>query len=164
LGCFTTTGLRAAIREAKAAGKPLLVEPESNRMIPPSQNRQAYLGTIDFMQRDLLGYLTTNFHLTQQQVEEVRSIPREDLMKLSAFLDRAKMANRRISVRIVPRGEDNLIDPNAVFIRIGLPIQSRSVQEAEEQPVSKGVPSQERKKAEVAAKKAEGKVLKVMAS
>jgi hypothetical protein len=145
-------GLRVALREAQAAGKPLLVEPEINRMIPPPQNRQAYLGTIDFAKRDLLGYLTANFHLTPQQIEEVRSIPREDLMKLSAFLDRAKMANRRITVRIMPGGAANLADPNAVFLRVRPRIQSRSVPQGEEQPAGKGDPSQvqERKVAEEA--------------
>ena len=54
-GCFTSIGLREALREAHAAGNPFLIEPEINRMIPPPQNRQAYLGAIDFAKRDLPG-------------------------------------------------------------------------------------------------------------
>lgn len=66
-GCVTSIRARAAIRGGRAVGKPLLIEPEVNRMIPSPQNRQAYLAVSDFAKRDLFCYVTANFHLTPQQ-------------------------------------------------------------------------------------------------
>jgi hypothetical protein len=143
LGCFTSIGLRGALREAQAAGKPLLTERELNQMIPITQNRQAYLGAIDFARRDLLGYLTANFYLTPQQIAEVRSIPRDDLMQLNALLDRARANNLRITVHIMSGGSAILSEPNAVYLRGRSSIQSRSIPPAtEQQTIEKGDPGQ----------------------
>lgn len=147
-GCFTSLGIRAALREAQAAGKPLLTELAINGMIPIPQNQQAYLGAIDFAQRDLLGYLTANFHLTLQQIAEVRSIPREDLMQLNALLDRARTNSLRLNVEIRSSGGASLAAPNAVYLRVGPRVRSRSVpQEGEPQPMEKGDPGQVQERA-----------------
>lgn len=143
VGCFTSIGLRGALREAHAAGKPLLSAPGVNQMIPPPQNRQAYLGAIDFAKRDLLGYLMANFHLTPQQIAEVRSIPREDLMQLNALLDRASANNLRITVRIMRGSSVILSEPNTVSLRVRSQLQFRSVPPAsEQQTIEKGDPEQ----------------------
>jgi hypothetical protein len=103
-------------------------DPIFDDLIPLPQNQQAYLGAIDFAKRDLLGHLTTNLHLTPQQIAEVRSIPREDLMQLNAFLDRARANNLRITVRVMSGSGLAAPGPNEVYLRVpsGRPPQPTS--------------------------------------
>jgi len=124
-GCFTSLELRRALAQARATGKPLLIESELNAHIPRPRDRQAYLAHIDHPQRDLLGYLNTNFQLTPLQIQAIQSIPREDLLQLNALLDRARANNLQITVRVIRRGEAGPPPgPNLVYLR-SLPITTR---------------------------------------
>ena len=139
--CFSAVGLRMALRDARAAGKPLLTEAELNRMIPPPQNRQAYLAAVDFAQRDLLGYLTTNFHLTPEQIEEVQSIHPKTLPGSRPFSIRPRweIGGSPYACFLV---EHQSAVPYAVFLRTGPRIRPRAIEEEESQSLEKGDASQ----------------------
>jgi len=102
-GCFSTFGLRAALREALAADKPLLTEQTLNAHIQSRRRtKESFRAWTVEVKNDLKGHLGRNFHVTASQQRELDAMFTPDVIRqLNDGLDRAVKENLKVRVRII---------------------------------------------------------------
>jgi len=102
-GCFSTVGLRVALREALAADKPLLTEQSLNAHIQSMRRtKESFRAWTEEVKNDLKGHLGRNFHVTASQQRELDAMFTPDVIRqLNDGLDRAVKENLKVRVRII---------------------------------------------------------------
>jgi len=90
LGCFKLGGLKEALAQVKATGKPLLTEKNLNAFIMnayQSGDKTLYLRLAQEAKADIRRFLQKYFTLTDVQAEVLQSLSSQNITKISKALD-----------------------------------------------------------------------------
>ncbi len=118
LGAIAPEALAEVLAEGAQKRRPLLRQRSLNRVIG-RPSAPDYLDTLKACRQEgLYRFLDTRFALTDQQKQEIRSIPRADLDALNGLLTRAIAANVPVRVEIIQL-EGNA-DRTEIMRRFGL--------------------------------------------
>ena len=89
-----------------ARGKPTLTDESVNKHFTAlRRSKEQFDRGVSEAKRNLAGYLEKHFNLTPEQVENIRGLPREDMVELRRGLDQAVNDNLSIKLMGVERQE-----------------------------------------------------------
>jgi hypothetical protein len=98
------TGLKQALAQAKKAGKPLLTEKGVNEFIN-GKSKEELRSLMQEASKDLIGFLHKHFFVAAQQENELKTLAKSDISKLSEALAKAEKQNMSVKVKIVTAGK-----------------------------------------------------------
>ncbi|HZS44940.1 MAG TPA: twin-arginine translocation signal domain-containing protein [Blastocatellia bacterium] len=101
LTCFTSVGLRKALAQARAEGKPLLTENNVNLHISEASPQILVQRAAEF-KRDGKSYLIKYFHATDEQKREIMSMTPEELRMINEAVQKCAAEHKPIKIKIIP--------------------------------------------------------------
>jgi hypothetical protein len=102
-GCFSGVDIRVALAAAARSGKPLFTAGALTMMMSGAQ-RASFNGDLA-KTTDLPGFLGRYFELTDQQKQEIGSIPRDQVIKAQGALMEAERRSQMIRVVVSNKGK-----------------------------------------------------------
>jgi hypothetical protein len=103
VACFGT-GLKEALAQAKAAGKPLLTIDNLNSLIDTHhrKGRDAYNALLATSKGNHVAFLQTHFHVTDGQVDEVKRFTPIQVETLEFFVELARKHGQKLRFVLLP--------------------------------------------------------------
>jgi hypothetical protein len=101
--CFGA-GLKEALAQAKAAGKPLLTVDNLNSLIDTHHRKgsDAYHALLATSKGNHIGFLQTHFHVTDRQMEELKGFSPIQLETLDFLMELARKHGKKLQFAILP--------------------------------------------------------------
>jgi hypothetical protein len=121
-GCFASTGgIREALAQAKAAGRPLLTEANLNAHLPKPDNMKAFRHMVAEVKHDLKGYLARHYYVTPQQMRELDEALTPDVLRqINEGLARCVRERKPVRVTITTdQSGERSADASSLMTKVG---------------------------------------------